>query len=138
NAGAGGRAYSDSGGKQAAGTGLQSSDRHRTCPSETYTSRGSSVCPARPCRGGAPSSRPAISRLLGGLPVGSLFTPDPHRLHIDELADPELTQLAAVPRFLDPAEREPRIGGHHVIDEDLPRFDPGDEEVAVRPVVRPD
>ena len=45
---------------------------------------------------------------------------DPDRLDVDELAD-AVGQLAAVAGALHAAERQPRVGGHHAVDEDHAR-----------------
>src|SRR5947209_10474443 len=58
---------------------------------------------------------------------------DPHRLHVDELANPELRQLAPDAALLHAAERQARIRCRHAVDEDVARreargklFAPGD------------
>src|SRR3954463_6670220 len=53
----------------------------------------------------------------GGIPTFA----HPHRLHVDELAQADRRELAAVPRRLHPAEGQPRVGLDHAVDEDLPR-----------------
>jgi alkylation response protein AidB-like acyl-CoA dehydrogenase len=47
----------------------------------------------------------------------------PHRLDVHELPQPEFRQLAAVPRALDPAERQPRIGLDEPVHEHAARLD---------------
>src|SRR5262249_18146582 len=49
---------------------------------------------------------------------------DPDRLHVDELADAELQELAPVAAALDAAEGQLRIGGCHAVDEDAARLQP--------------
>src|SRR5258708_33440180 len=48
---------------------------------------------------------------------------DPDGLDVDELADPEARELAAMSTLLRAAERQPRIGRDHPVDEDRARFD---------------
>src|SRR5258707_11074286 len=48
---------------------------------------------------------------------------DPDGLDVDELADPEARELAAISALLRAAERQPRIGRDHRVDENRARFD---------------
>src|SRR5258708_7204268 len=48
---------------------------------------------------------------------------DPDGLDVDELTDPEARELAAIADLLRAAERQPRIGGDHPVDEDRARLD---------------
>lgn len=62
---------------------------------------------------------------------------DRHRFDIDELADPEDTQLAPIPGTLDSTKRHARIGHGDGIDEDRAGLDLIDQARALRRIVRP-
>src|SRR5690348_8298670 len=63
--------------------------------------------------------------------------PDPHRFHVHELPHSDVAQLATVARGLHAAEREARIGDHHVVDEDTPGFELANEPLLLGGIVRP-
>src|SRR5437763_1516876 len=77
------------------------------------------------------------SRSLDPAPALALCLLDPDGLDVHKFADAEDAQLAPVAGVLDAAERQARIGGHHRIDENQPRFDLLDEALALGRVVRP-
>src|SRR6266567_1631500 len=61
----------------------------------------------------------------------------PHRLGVQKLPNPHRSQLPPVPRLLHPAERNPRIGRYHLVDEHHPCFQFVDEALALLVIVRP-
>src|SRR5438094_551925 len=63
---------------------------------------------------------------------------DPHALHVHELAQPELRQLAAVPGPLHAAERQPRVGLHEAVHEHAPHLELGRQPLAALAVLGPD
>src|SRR6266516_1714300 len=84
-----------------------------------------------------PNRRENILRSLASLPAADLTAPrqprsrrlsavvfvvqsraQPHGLHVDELLEPVLRQLAPVARALDAPERQPGIGLHESVHED--------------------
>src|SRR6516162_6001279 len=68
-------------------------------------------------------------------PFLSLLYPD--RLHIRELTNSYCAQFASVSRPLHSAKRNPRIGGHHTVDEDHPGIEFVDELLLLGPIVGP-
>src|SRR5438270_538012 len=64
------------------------------------------------------------ARLLGARgPLRLLRRPDPDRLDVHELTDPEARELAAVAAPLHATERQPRIRRDHPVDEHGARLD---------------
>src|SRR5262252_1696561 len=61
-----------------------------------------------------------------------------HCLDVDKLADAFSTELTAVTRALHASERQPRIRGHHGVDESGSRFDLFDETTPFPIVLCPD
>src|SRR5207253_10094954 len=74
--------------------------------------------------------RPAAAR--------SPCRPDPHRLHVLELVQAELGELAPVAGPLDAAEGQPGVRGDDAVDEDHPRVDLPSEAPASLGAPRPD
>src|SRR5438128_3951875 len=60
-----------------------------------------------------------VASLFGGRDLRCLGRrADPDGLDVDELADPEARELATVAALLRAAERQPRVGRDHPVDED--------------------
>src|SRR6516162_156971 len=68
-------------------------------------------------------------------PFLSLLYPD--RLHIREFTNAHCPQFPSVSRPLHPAKWNPRIGGHHTVDENHPRIQFVDELLLLGSIVRP-
>src|SRR5947207_15280383 len=62
---------------------------------------------------------------------------NPHRLGVHEFPDSMLPQLASVARVLDPAERNARVGRHHLVDEHHARVDLISEALTFQGIVSP-
>src|SRR5205085_12347195 len=76
-------------------------------------------------------------RTRSSAPVVMTGLRDPDRLDVDELADAVLRELAAVPRALDPAERQARIRLHDAVHEHRAGFDRRRETVRAPAIPRP-
>src|ERR1035441_8455005 len=90
----------------------------------------------RKSAGGEPAGRPDESGRGTQSACATSFAPD--GLDVDEFADAEDAQLAAVAGTLHTAEGQPGIGGHHAVYKNRARLDFVDEPRLLGGVARPD
>src|SRR5947208_13189726 len=93
-----------------------------------------------------PCARTVAPAGSGGRPVPDRATQasplpcraDPDGLDVLELVHAELGELSAEARALDASEGEPRVRGHHAVNEDEPRLDPRGDALPALDVAGPD
>src|SRR6478672_2951545 len=96
------------------------------------TFAGSAACAAPPAtssvitaamKRAAAAFVPVTLAPLAAAPLWRISLRDVDGLDVDEFPDAVTGELAAVPAFLDAAERQPRVGSHGVVHEHASTFD---------------